>query len=236
MKRFYSFPIIFSLVIFLGCQQAQQKNAVGISRKDRLMAIEYLDSKKEVARCRSEIEKQKKLLEQYRQEKEKVLQDANGITNQNMILKNELAQCRSEIEKQKKLLEQYRQEKEKTLQEANGITNQNLILKNELAQCRSEIEKQKQSLEQYRRMLDLKDISALCHDKVEKQRKLLEECRQKKEKITQESEDTTKWLMDKLPQDLLKEVERLTNENTILTQEIEDLKKASKDANESGKQ
>ncbi|MFA5292018.1 MAG: hypothetical protein WC496_03185 [Phycisphaerae bacterium] len=194
MKRFYSLPIIFSLVVFLGCEQAQQKKTAGISRKDRLIASE------------------------------------------NMDLTKEIAQCRSEIEKQKKLLEQCRQEKEKAFQEANGINSQNLILKNEIEQCRSEIEKQKASLEQCQQMLDLKDVPALCQDKVEKQRKLFEECQQEKEKITQQAGDTAKWFMDELPKDLLKEVETLTNANAILAKEIEELKKASKDANEPEKQ
>ena len=73
------------------------------------------------------------------------------------------------------------------------IANENLSLKNELAQCHSEIEKQQN---------------------------LLQQCRQEKEKITQETGDTAKWLMDELPQDLLNQVEQLTQENEQLKAEI----------------
>jgi DNA anti-recombination protein RmuC len=163
MKRLGCILVVLIIIIFSGCQQSQQKQGSGISRKDRLIA------------------------------------------NENMELKGELARCRNEIEKQKKLLEQYQQKPD---------------LKNELAECRGEIEKQKKLLEQYRREIDLKDEPARCRDKIEKQRRLLEQCQQEKEQIAQGTGETEKWLRDELPQNLLEQVEQLTQENEQLKAEL----------------
>jgi hypothetical protein len=163
MKRSGCILVVSIIMIFLGCQQSQQKQGSGISRKDRLIGNENLELKSELARCRNEIEKQKKLLEQCQQKPD---------------LKDELTQCRSEIEKQKKLLEQYLRE------------------------------------------LDLKDEPARCRHKIAKQKQLLEQCQHEKQKIEQETGNTVELLMDKLPQDLLKQVEQLTQENEQLKAEL----------------
>jgi len=69
------------IIIFAGCEQSQQKQTTGISRKDRLVANENLGLKNELAQCRSEsrseIEKQRNLVEQCRQEKEEIERQAN---------------------------------------------------------------------------------------------------------------------------------------------------------------
>jgi hypothetical protein len=163
MKRIRLFLTVSIIMALAGCQQSEQKQNSGISRRDRLVA------------------------------------------NENMNLKNELARCRSEKEEQGKLLEQCQQKPD---------------LENELAQCRSEIEKQEKQLEQYLRELDLKDEPARCRRKIEQQKELLEQCRQEKAEIEQQNGETVGWLMNDLPKDLLKEVERLTKENEQLRNEV----------------
>ncbi len=79
------------------------------------------------------------------------------------------------------------------------VANENLGLKNELAQCRSEVENQKN---------------------------LVEQCRRENDKVSQQSDKTTKWLMDELPRDLLNDAARLSQENTKLTAKIIELEEA----------
>ncbi len=86
------------------------------------------------------------------------------------------------------------------------IANENLNLKNELAQCRGVIEKQQN---------------------------LLKECRQEKEKTEQQAGDTARWLMDELPQSLLDDSAKLSEENEKLTARIIELQEALK---QSGRQ
>ena len=127
------------------------------------------------------------------------------VANENINLKNELVGCRNEKEEQGKLLEQCQQKPD---------------LKDELTQCQSEIEKQEKQLEQYLRELDLKDEPARCRRKIEQQKERLEQCRQEKAKIEQQNSETIEWLMNELPKDLLKDIERFTKENEQLRAEI----------------
>lgn len=63
MKRIIGFAVVsLILVVVLGCQQEQKKQAAGVNRKDRLVGYENLGLKDELAKCRAEVEKQKKLL------------------------------------------------------------------------------------------------------------------------------------------------------------------------------
>ncbi|MDD5134049.1 MAG: hypothetical protein PHP01_01400 [Phycisphaerae bacterium] len=64
------------LAVLAGCQQSEQKQTSDISRKDRLIANENLGLRDELAQCRKEIENQKNLVEQCRQEKETIQQQA----------------------------------------------------------------------------------------------------------------------------------------------------------------
>ncbi len=81
MKKLDRILVASLVVIFAGCEQSQQKQTVDISRRDRLVANENLGLKKELAQCRSEsqseIEKQRNLVEQCRQEKEEIERQAN---------------------------------------------------------------------------------------------------------------------------------------------------------------
>jgi hypothetical protein len=64
------------LAVFAGCQQSEQKQTSGISRKDRLVANENLGLKDELAQCQKELANQKNLVEQCRQEKDAAEQQA----------------------------------------------------------------------------------------------------------------------------------------------------------------
>jgi hypothetical protein len=67
------------LGISAGCQQERQKQTSGVSRKDRLVGYENLGLKDALAKCREEIENQKKLLaecqEKYQTQCEKNCQE-----------------------------------------------------------------------------------------------------------------------------------------------------------------
>ena len=125
MKKAVCVLAVSLIVIFAGCQQSQEKQTAGISRKDRLLANENMNLKNELARCRDEIEKQKKLLEQCHQE---------------LNLKNKPPQCLNEVEKQKKLLQQCREEKEKINQQAEKEIRRDELVR----QC----EKEKEEIDQ----------------------------------------------------------------------------------------
>jgi flagellar biosynthesis GTPase FlhF len=63
MKRIIGFTVVsLILAALLGCQPEQKKQTTGVSRKDRLVGYENLGLKDELAKCRAEIENQKKLL------------------------------------------------------------------------------------------------------------------------------------------------------------------------------
>lgn len=68
---------VLLIVVFAGCQQSQEKQTTGVSRKDRLVANENLDLKNEITRCQEEIEKQKNLVGQCEKEKEEMDRQAN---------------------------------------------------------------------------------------------------------------------------------------------------------------
>jgi uncharacterized protein YlxW (UPF0749 family) len=106
MKKMGRILAVSLIVVFAGCQQSQQKQSTEISRKDRLVGNENLNLKNELVQCRSEIENQKGLVGQCRQEKEKVSQQAEETYK---LL----------VEEEEKLREQCRQEKEKIMEEPN---------------------------------------------------------------------------------------------------------------------
>ena len=77
MKKAVCILAVLLIVIFAGCQQSQEKQTTGVSRKDRLVANENLDLKNEITRCQAEIEKQKNLVSQCENEKEEMDRQAN---------------------------------------------------------------------------------------------------------------------------------------------------------------
>jgi len=129
MKKLGRILAVSLIVVFTGCQQSQQKQTTEISRRDRLVGNENLNLKNELAHRQNEIENQKGLVEQCRQEKEKVSQQADEAYK---LL----------IEEEEKLREQCRQEKEKVSQQADEAYK--LLIEEEeklREQCRQEKEK-----------------------------------------------------------------------------------------------
>ncbi|MDD5011150.1 MAG: hypothetical protein PHQ00_03395 [Phycisphaerae bacterium] len=80
------------------------------------------------------------------------------------------------------------------------LANENLNLKNEIKQYLKEIEKQKA---------------------------LLQQCQQENERIQTEAGETTSFLMEQLPKDLMEQTERLTRENEQLRTRIDELEKTT---------
>ncbi|MGA2914951.1 MAG: hypothetical protein ABSE89_02900 [Sedimentisphaerales bacterium] len=77
MKRLSFILSVILVVILAGCQQSQEKQTTEISRKDRLVGNENLNLKNELKSCQEEIEKQKSLVRQCEDEKEKADQQCN---------------------------------------------------------------------------------------------------------------------------------------------------------------
>jgi uncharacterized small protein (DUF1192 family) len=72
--------------------------------------------------------------------------------------------------------------------------------------------------------MNLKEEIARCQSEMEKQQNLVKECQEEQEKILQQTGENTQWLANELPQDLVKQVEELSQENEQLKAEIERLK------------
>jgi DNA repair exonuclease SbcCD ATPase subunit len=136
MKNTSRSLVVFIILILLGSPQTQQNTAAETSKRDRLLADENISLTRELAQCRSEMEKQKKLLEQYQQENKKITQKAVNDTNTIRNLENELSKCRNELINQGKQLEQ---------------CQQMVDLKDVPLLCRDKVEKVKKQLEQCRR-------------------------------------------------------------------------------------
>jgi archaellum component FlaC len=121
MKRIIGFAVV-SLVLaaILGCQQEQQKPTAGVSRKDRLVGYENLGLKDELAKCRAEIENQKKLLADYQSQSEKKCQE------QYKTQYEQQAQLTEEKYKQNfdnRCDEKYKQEKQQYEENINWLLN-----------------------------------------------------------------------------------------------------------------
>ncbi|MBN1788802.1 MAG: hypothetical protein JW806_10485 [Sedimentisphaerales bacterium] len=71
---------LFSAVLIItlaGCQQSEQSQNSGISRRDRLLANENMNIRNELTDCQKEVKRQQELLTQCQQEKEEIGQQAN---------------------------------------------------------------------------------------------------------------------------------------------------------------
>lgn len=148
-------------------------------------------------------------------------------------LKGEIDKNKKEIDKQSKLIEELKQINEKltakTTADGNEIKTMRSTISErakDLTSCNEKLELQKKQIEECQRMLDLVDIPALCKDKVAKQQKLLEQCRKEKEEIEKAAAESSTFLMEKLPTDLMQQVEKLTAENAELRTRIEELEKS----------
>ena len=135
MKNTSRFLAVLIILFVASTQQAGQSKDDEINKQARLLADENMSLTKELAQCRSEIEKQKKQLEQYRQENKKLTQKAVGDANTVRNLQSELSKCRNELVKQAKQLE---------------LCQQMVDLKDVPGLCRDKIEKMKKQLEQCR--------------------------------------------------------------------------------------
>ncbi len=135
MKNTSRFLAVLIILFVASTQQAGQSNDSESNKRDRLLADENISLTKELAQCRSEIDKQKKQLEQIKQENKKLTQKAVSDANTIRALQNELSKCRNELIKQGKQLEQ---------------CQQMVDLKDVPALCRDKVEKVKKQLEQCR--------------------------------------------------------------------------------------
>jgi chromosome segregation ATPase len=133
MKNTSRFLVALIVLIVAASPHAEQSKSDEASRKEKLMADENMSLTHEVAQCRSEIEKQKKLLEQYKQENQKITQKAVSDANTIRNLQNELSKCWIELKTYKKQLEQ---------------CQQMVDMKDVPALCRDKVEKLKKQLEQ----------------------------------------------------------------------------------------
>lgn len=113
------------IVIFAGCQQSQEKQTTGVSRKDRLVANENLDLKNEITRCQEEIEKQKNLVSQCEKEKEEMDRQANETMKWLMDeLPKDLLDDASKLSEENANLTAKIAELEKALKESNSQPQQ----------------------------------------------------------------------------------------------------------------
>jgi len=194
MKNIGRLLVVLTVLWASGCQQSRQENTSQTGRKERLMAAENINLNAELAKNKIELEKQNKLLQQYKQNIEK-----------------------------------------RTLQGANDA-NEIKTLNTKLSECYTELGALRKQIEECQKMVDLTDVPALCKNKVDKQKKLLEECQKEKESIQSSAGESASFLMEKLPADLLKQVETLTAENEQLKAKIQELEKGSADTVESPKE
>lgn len=79
--------------------------------------------------------------------------------------------------------------------------------------------------------LNLRNELARCQDEIENQKTLLRQCEEEKEQADQQANESIKWLMDELPEELLNDAAKLTEENANLTARIAELEGALKQAN-----
>jgi len=144
---------------------------------------------------------------------------------ENISLKDELAKTKVELEKQNKLLAQCKQDIEK-MKKVTSINEMQLdSLKNSATGSSKVIADLKKQLSECQNMVEVKDSPALCKYKIEQQKKLLAECEKSKQEIQTSGDASAKFLMDKLPADLMKQVETLIEENKKLSEKITELEK-----------
>ncbi|MGD0786147.1 MAG: hypothetical protein ABR969_10090 [Sedimentisphaerales bacterium] len=136
MKNASWFLAVLIILFVASSQQAGQSKDDEINKQARLLADENMSLTKELAQCRSEIDRQKKQLEQIKQENKKINQKAVSDANTIRILQDEFSQSRNELVKLQKQLEQ---------------CQQMVDLKDVPALCRDKVEKVKKQLEQCRK-------------------------------------------------------------------------------------
>ena len=113
MRKVYCFLIVSLIIVLAGCEQAQKNQSANASRKDRLIANENIGLRNEIGQYKSEIEKQKKLVQDCQEEKAKSEEQAGenikwllddlpaDLLKQIEALTAENEQLKTEIEKLK---------------------------------------------------------------------------------------------------------------------------------------
>jgi uncharacterized protein YlxW (UPF0749 family) len=125
MKKAVCILAVSLIVIFAGCQQSQEKQTIGVSRKDRLVANENLDLKNEITRCQQEIERQKALVLQCEKEKEDLDKQCNDNAKWLMDeLPKDLLNDASKLSEENANLTAKIAELEKALKESNSQPQQ----------------------------------------------------------------------------------------------------------------
>jgi len=135
MKNTKWFLAVLIFLFIAGAQQIGQSKDDETNKQAKLLADENMSLTKELAQCRSEIDRQKKQLEQIKQENKKLTQKAASDANAIRALQNELSKCRNESIKQAKQIE---------------LCQQMVDLKDVPALCRDKVEKVKKQLDQCR--------------------------------------------------------------------------------------
>lgn len=146
---------------------------------------------------------------------------------ENISLKDELAKTKREMDKQNKLLAQCKQDNEKMKKQISINEMQLDSLKKTLSGSTNVLVGLRKQLEECQNMVEEKGTPALCKYKLEQQKKLLAECEKSKQEIQSAGDASTKFLMEQLPADLMKQVETLTAENKKLAEKIAELEKTT---------
>jgi chromosome segregation ATPase len=143
------------------------------------------------------------------------------MTAENISLKAEIDKNKKELDNLNKSIAAITQENEKLKADNNNLS----ALQTKYEECTKSLADIKQQLAASQDMLESKDAPELCKAKIEQQQKLLAECKKEKQRIEKEAEENTTFLMQTVPDDLMKQVQTLTEENEKLKAKIAELEK-----------
>jgi DNA repair exonuclease SbcCD ATPase subunit len=146
---------------------------------------------------------------------------------ENISIKDELAKNKRELDKQNKLLAQLQQDNEKMKKLASINEIQLDSLKKTLSGSSQVLADLRKQLEECQGMVEAKGAPELCKYKLEQQKKLLTECEKAKQELETAGDTNAEFLLSKLPDDLMKQVEACTEENKKLTEKIAELEKSA---------
>ncbi len=73
--------------------------------------------------------------------------------------------------------------------------------------------------------LDLRNELKNCQKEIERQKELVLQCEKEKEQIDKQANESIKWLLDELPEQLLSDSTKLSEENANLLARIADLER-----------
>jgi len=169
------------------------------------------------------------------QSSQQTVQSSSGIDRQskllaaeNISIKEELDKTRRELAKQTKLFEQIKLDNQKTKEQAALNEKQIESLKQTINSSNQIITDLRKQLAECQNMVEEKGEPALCRHKLQQQKKMLAECEKAKQEIESSVSANADFLMSKIPDDLMKQVNVLTAENQQLTEKIAELEKQLK--------